>query len=310
MGATIIINLSGKLYPLFFYSSTYFKGGMHLENARHWLYEARILPVAQSCAAFLWLGSFDKILHEKPDVTQKRVRGTVGSGHHSVLGHVSYNLLLIGIPKIIAMLLNNEKDYNTSEKSARYTVMRTSGLEREIYRKWIRIFRKLIAKECPEVSRATAKKLAQENARYFISVFTPATTMGYTVDLRQINYIIGWCEKLCEEESDDPFIIQLKPWVQQLHDTLYTRFNIDGLRDGKDRRFSLFAKRYRKESINENYCINYEGTFSELAQAQRHRTIYYEMMIPDLNNCKFYVPPIIKDEALIAEYLADMEAEG
>ncbi len=250
---------------------------------------------------------FDRLLKEDPAVTKKRVRGTIGSGHHSVLGHVSYNLLLVGIPKIIAMLLNNEKDYNTSEKSARYTRMRTSGLERVIYEKWLRIFRRLIREKYPSISKVTAKKLAQENARYFISVFTPATTMGYTVDMRQVNYIIGWCEKLCAEDSDDPFIVQLKPWVQQLHDTLYARFNIDGLRDGKDRKFSLFATRYRREEIGENYCINYEGTFSELAQAQRHRTIWYEMMIPDLNNCEFYVPPIIEDEELRAEYLADME---
>ncbi len=252
--------------------------------------------------------SFDRLLHEKPSVTQSRVRGTVGSGHHSVLGHVSYNLLLSGIPKILAMLLNNEKDCNISEKSARYTIMRTSGLEREIYRKWLRIFRKLIAKEYPEIPKGTVKKLAQENARYFISVFTPATTMGYTVDLRQINYIIGWCERFCAEQSDDdPFMSQLKPWVQQLHDILFKRFNIEGLRDGKDRKFSLFAPRYRRESFDENYCINYMGTFSELAQAQRHRTIWYEMMVPELNNCEFYVPDIIKDGALIAEYKADME---
>ena len=252
--------------------------------------------------------SFDRLLNESEADRMKRVQMTVGSGHHSVLGHVSYNLFFTGVPKIIAMLLNNEKDYNTSEKSARFTMMRTSGLEREIYQKWLRIFRRLIRKKCPTFSKGTIKKLAQENARYFISVFTPATNMGYTVDLRQVNYIIGWCERLCAEgDNNDPFIAQLKPWVQQLHDTLYGRFNVDGLRDGKDRKFSLFAERYRRESFDENYCINYEGTFSELAQAQRHRTIYYEMMIPDKDNCDFYVPPIIEDEALIAEYKADME---
>jgi hypothetical protein len=251
--------------------------------------------------------SFERLLKEDPSDTKKRVRGTIGSGHHSVLGHVSYNLLLTGIPKIIAMLLNNEKDYNTSEKSARYTIMRTTGEEKVIYDKWLGIFRKLIADKYPSIKPGVVKKLAQENARYFISVFTPATTMGYTVDLRQINYILGWCERLCAEESDDPFMVQLKPWVQQLHDTLYGRFNIEGLRDGKDRKFSLFATRYRREEIGENYSINYEGTFSELAQAQRHRTIDYEMMIPDLNACEFYVPPIIEDEELRAEYLADME---
>ena len=251
--------------------------------------------------------SFERLLKEDPSITKKRVKGTVGSGHHSVMGHVSYNLLLSNVPKIIAMLLNNEKDYNTSEKSARYTIMRTTGEEKKTYLKWLGIFKELIAKEYPSIPPNVVKKLAQENARYFISVFTPATTMGYTVDLRQINYILGWCEKLCAEDTDSPFIEQLKPWVQQLHDILYDRFSIEGLRDGKNRKFFLFATRYRREEIGENYCINYEGTFSELAQAQRHRTINYEMMVPNLDDCKFYVPPIIKDERLRAEYLADME---
>jgi hypothetical protein len=92
-----------------------------------------------------------------------------------------------------------------------------------------------------------------------------------------------------------------------LHDILSDRFEIEGLRDGKDRGFSLFATRSRREEIGENYCINYKGTFSELAQAQRHRTIHYEMTIPKLDDCEFYVPPIIETDELRAEYLADME---
>ena len=35
------------------------------------------------------------------------------------------------------MILNNEKVYNTPEKSARYTVMQTSDEEQVLYDKWI-----------------------------------------------------------------------------------------------------------------------------------------------------------------------------
>ncbi len=80
---------------------------------------------------------FGAILTEPEEKTLRRFNGTAGSGHHSVSGHVSYNLLISGVPKIIAMILNNEKDYNTSEKSARYTKMETSGLEKDLYEKWI-----------------------------------------------------------------------------------------------------------------------------------------------------------------------------
>lgn len=251
---------------------------------------------------------FDTILHEPRTRTMGRVRGTVGSGHHSVSGHPSYNLVLEGLPKIIAMLLNNENDYNTSEKSARYTKMLTSPEEQVIYEKWIEIFKKLISEKYAQIEEKTVEKLAMENARYFISVFTPATTMGYTVDLRQINYLIGFCDKMYEKPSDDPFMELLKPWLKELADMFRGAFNVDGLRDNKGREFSLFARRFRKETVDENYCVNYYGTFSQLAQAQRHRSLYYEMMIPQLDKVEFYVPPIIEDEGLRAEYLADMES--
>lgn len=261
-------------------------------------------------------GDYDALLAEPEDKTMARVRGTVFSGHHSVSGHPSYNLLLEGIPKIIAMLLNNEKDYCTSEKSARYTHMQTSPDEQAIYDKWLEKFKAIILEtyppeQFPKMNDKLAKKLAQENARYFISVFTPATTMGYTVDLRQGNYLIGFCDTLIEDcmASTDPFMEKLLPCVVELRNLLFQNLNVENLRDNKGRKFSLFATRKRRECIDENYCINYRGTFSELAQAQRHRTLWYEMTIPKLDACEFFVPYIIRDKPeLVAEYLSDMES--
>ena len=266
---------------------------------------------------------FDALLAEPESRTLARVQGTVGSGHHSVAGHVSYNLILEGLPKIVAMLLNNEHDYNTSEKSARYTKMGVDpddestweilaevpepvGVERDIYEKWIDKFARLSLAEYPHLEAKTLDKLAKENARYFISVFTPATTMGYTSNLRQLNYIVGFCDSFLTESSSNPFLIRLRPWVRALRDALYGVVNVDGLRDNKGRQFSLFSHRSHFEEFGENYSTNYFGTFAQLAQAQRHRTLWYEM-IPYLDSCTFFVPPIIQDEATRQEYLADME---
>ena len=49
---------------------------------------------------------------------------------------------------------------------------------------------------------------------------------------------------------------------------------VEGLDSGaKNRSFSLFAKRKtRKEEFGENYSTNYLSSFSQLAQAHRHRT--------------------------------------
>ena len=74
----------------------------------------------------------ETLFAEAPEKTQRRADGNIKSGHHSVFGHPTYNLCLEGIPKILAMILNNEKIYNTSEKSARYTHMEPSPQEKEL----------------------------------------------------------------------------------------------------------------------------------------------------------------------------------
>jgi len=144
--------------------------------------------------------SFETILNEPIEKTMKRANMVLQSGHHSVYDHVSYSLLLENIPKIVAMVLNNEKTYATSEKSARYTQMQPSDRERELYDKWMKIFTERILSVYPDTLPEKAKKLAQENARYLISVFTP-TTMMYTTSLRQWNYIIHWFKKFVDGEN-------------------------------------------------------------------------------------------------------------
>ena len=136
----------------------------------------------------------ETLFAEAPEKTQRRANGNIKSGHHSVFGHPTYNLCLEGIPKILAMILNNEKIYNTSEKSARYTHMEPSPQEKELYEKWIEIFKEQILTQYPKFEDKRALKLAQENARYLISVFTPATVMEYTVNFGQLNYIINWAK--------------------------------------------------------------------------------------------------------------------
>ena len=49
--------------------------------------------------------------------------------------------------------------------------------------------------------------------------------------------------------------------------------------DVKQRTLSLFANREREEEWGENYSTNYVASFAEVAQAQRHRTIYYEITL-------------------------------
>lgn len=251
--------------------------------------------------------TLETLFCEPKEKTQRRVNGNIKSGHHSVFGHPTYNLSMEGIPKILAMILNNEKMYNTSEKSARYTIMEPSEQEKELYEKWIEIYKSEITKKYPEFDEKRIQKLAQENARYLISIFTPATVMEYTVNFGQLNYIINWAKDYILEEPDTAFSIKLKNVFKEFLSSL-PDLEVDGLDSRiKKRKFSFFASRKnRKEEFGENYCTTYLASFAQVAQAQRHRTISYEMAL--LDTPQYYIPPIIKSTNFEEEWLKDISS--
>lgn len=249
----------------------------------------------------------ETLFAEAPEKTQRRADGNIKSGHHSVFGHPTYNLCLEGIPKILAMILNNEKIYNTSEKSARYTHMEPSPQEKELYEKWIEIFKEQILTQYPKFEDKRALKLAQENARYLISVFTPATVMEYTVNFGQLNYIINWAKDYIKNAEENAFSIKLKETFKEFLASM-PDLEIEGLDSrNKNRNFSLFAQRKnRNEEFGENYSVTYLASFAQLAQAQRHRTLSYEITL--LDEPKYYVPPIIAGTNLEKEWLKDISS--
>lgn len=250
--------------------------------------------------------SLETLFSEPKEKTIRRVQGNLKSGHHSVFGHPTYNLSLEGIPKILAMILNNEKKYNTSEKSARYTIMKPSDEEKALYEKWIEIYKKEIQKEYPDLEEKRVQKLAQENARYLISVFTPATVMEYTIDFEQLNFIVHWFKDYIEKQTSDDFSQKVKEVMQEFLNKM-PDLEVEELNSKlKKRQLSLFAqKSNRAEEFGENYCTTYLASFAQLAQAQRHRTLYYEMTL--LEEPQYYIPRIIRNTELEKAWIKDME---
>lgn len=252
--------------------------------------------------------TFKELKEEEREKTLKRSERTKQSGHHSVTGHGYITLELENIPKLFAMLLNNEKVYNTSEKSARYTQMELSGLEKELYDKWYKIFLVLIEDKYGNVEYFTPlriKKLAMENARYFTSVMTP-TSMNYTTSYQQLNYMCGWMQKFNEQQN--PIYKMLKPsadeFLNKINDLGYLDENL--INDGKNREFSLVAKRARQEQFGECYSVNYKASFACLAHTQRHRTLHYELSLMDQK--EYYVPQLLKKMPnLVEEWILDMQ---
>ena len=259
---------------------------------------------------------FNHLKDEVLEKTMKRVNTTLANGHHSVYDHITINFNIENIPKMLAMVINNQPQYTTSEKSARYTpiVRKDNSIiterEEQLYNKWLNIFKiKIKAKYGNVYSDFKIKTLAQENARYLVTVFMP-TQMIYSTSLRQINYIASWMlEYIDNANLNDNFEYNLSKSMQEFIDCLDKLNVLDNrlMTNEKHRSLSLFGKDLdkRQEYFGYVYTTNYYGTYSQLAQGQRHRTLDYQ--IERLNEKEYFIPPIIADDkALISEWLNDI----
>lgn len=259
----------------------------------------------------------EKIQNEEAAIRKANI--TSGSGHHSVFEHGSYTFQISGLPKIMAMILNSTEQYTTSEKSARYTVMKPeTELELQVYEKWRDIFETVIAdKYGDNIDEKTRKKLALENARYLISVFTP-THMTWTVNYRQVAYVIGWLKQLAKDCSkmEGDFNTKLTSWCTKLSNAFMAEVgSYNHLSDNKNRKIEFLPlQSYNtpisdEEVIGDTYQVHYLATFSQLAQEQRHRTIHYEMEFSGKSALEYgiFIPPIIANTPYEAEWKADFE---
>ena len=110
-----------------------------------------LLKFSQNCARVCYTSKDFKELQSEP-YRENFVESLLRSGHHSVFEHINFTFNMTGLPKIVAMILNNEKQYATSEKSARYTQMQNiDSFQKEKYDKWMKIFTPEIDKVYPNI---------------------------------------------------------------------------------------------------------------------------------------------------------------
>lgn len=259
---------------------------------------------------------FKQLENEDVDKTKRRISMTMDNGHHSVYDHITITLNLENIPKILAMVLNNEHQYTTSEKSARYTkIVKMEGSiisdqEERLYNKWLEIFKLKIKQQYGIVfDDNKILKLAQENARYLITVFCP-TTMVYTTSFRQINYIASWMKDYINN-SKTPFEVKLAKYMEEFISCLEKENILDSglMTNDKCRSLSLFGKNLdnKRPYFGDVYQTLYKGSFAQYAQAHRHRTLNYQLQM--LDKKEYFIPPIIlDDEKLVDEWLKDIES--
>jgi len=260
--------------------------------------------------------TIDKLFGEAEEKTKKREAMIKGSGHKSPFDHSYVNLEINDIPKIVAMILNDEQMYTTSEKSARYKRMALPDDENEVYEKWLPIFEGEIKKlqdVAPDwFTDIKIKKLAQENARYLTSVFTP-TSMVYTMSYRQLNIVYRKFAKEIDllQGQTDAFSTKLRPVLIEFNQRLSELGYIDEKLSLDDKNFvvKLFNRSEREivEQFGECYTLRYDASFAQLAQAHRHRTIDYSIKMKDFGKAGFYIPPILKGTEHEELWLADCQ---
>ncbi len=250
-------------------------------------------------------------------------------GHHSPFDHFYINYYFDGFPKAFAMTLNNQGVYATSEKSARYTEMKNQDpRQKPLYDKWKEIFLGRIKEEYPKESHeklylqgkdkktgallpSTAEKLAQENARYLTSVFTP-TKFGHTLSLRQVNIVANYFEDFISENkgTEDIFKQRLMNSYQDfLEQDEIKLWRIPGMKRKGEGKLHLFGEPNQEFFGKDVYSTNVIGSFAYLAQSQRHRTEYHHIS----NGWQlgaplgFFIPPIIRQTSFEKEWISDLE---
>lgn len=238
--------------------------------------------------------------------TEKRVNRTTFSEHQTVFEHINIGFHLQNSPKFLLMMLNNEHQYTTSERSLRYTTMKEdSSITEEmlaLYNKWNEIFFTKIKKRyghCKTDSQI--RKLAQENSRYLLPV-TMSTEMVHTIPLAQLNrvmgYILDYMENGVNGEKDN-LHEQMVPHLKKFYEELDSAGVLDERllsSNRKHRALSIFGTNLLEtnKEFGETYSTHYMGSFVQLAQAQRHRTGYYQMERGNID--MHYIPPIILND--------------
>lgn len=258
---------------------------------------------------------WSKLKSEDNKKTEKRIGLTLGLEHATPYEHIGIGVEIVNLPKILAMVLNNERQCSTSEKSARYTPIDSttdpniSYKEGHLYNKWMDIFRAIIKDKYGYIHNdSKIEKLAQENARYLVSVFA-STKMIHTVPWIQLNRIVSYMLKYMSKENKTDFDNRLIESFKQFINC-FEKLNVldeRAMSNRKERELSLFGAKKVEERFGDSYSTNYKGSFVQLAQAHRHRTIEYDMEF--LEEKEYFVPPILtENQALVDEWLYDISS--
>ncbi len=299
-------------------------------NETHALTKDEVMDFCGKAFGMCYLeDDIETIMLESPEESAKRSRGCIKSQHHSGFDHAKHTFTMTGISKMLAMILNNQGKYATSEKSGRYTVLDIDDPEENRLRtKWQEIFFGILfekyhddfykfyekPKLTPEQIEAKVKlalvKKAQENSRLVTTVFTK-TKMVYSIDTRQLSYLKYEMEHFIATEPDTPFYARIKAEMKEFLEATEPYGLLERGLSPETKGLTLpFFHPVREEEFGLNYSVNSAMSIATFAQNQRHRTVRCTVEMPEEGKEEYFVPEFIKDDlALVEEWIADLKSK-
>lgn len=255
-------------------------------------------------------------LSEDSEKTLKRIDMTTSGEHQSIFEHVNIGMYLQNSSKMLDIVLNNEHQYSTSERSLRYTTVKENDCnltkkEIELYDKWYKIFYNLISEEYGNTLKSfKIKTLAKENARYMTSTFIN-TEMVHTIPLAQLNRVVRYMMDYTEKENKNDFETRLSKDFEMFINECKRLNLIDErlLSNKKNRKLEIFRDNLKSipEEFGVTYSTTYTGSFAEYAQKERHRKEQSYLERDKSNG--FFIPPILeKNPNLVKEWLNDINS--
>ncbi len=245
------------------------------------------------------------------------------SGHHAMFDFRNITVEL-KLPKIVAMYLNNQIRYNTIEASSRHVKLNPlTKKEEDLYDKYYEIFKERIQKinknnKYIYLNESKIDDLAKENARYFLSVFTP-TNMIYQIPFRNYAYLLYEFKNidnfLSKEKDKFPkeFLDNFRQVIKYIYayaeeNKLIPRDEIGDIyikpNKATNLRFLYESNLPADDHFDFGFTLNETASFATVAQLQRHRVL--NIRIKKFSK-EIYVPGIIKDDPELTEmYLEDM----
>lgn len=221
---------------------------------------------------------------QNEEIALKRAMFNSKSGHHSVYDHAHFTFE-IQTSKAMAMVLNSTKLYSTSEKSGRYTSMTPeTEIEKKLYDKWFNRISETIKETMPgEYTDKEIEKIALENARYMLSVFTP-TVLIFSIPFTRVILMCEWLDRLSnsinemlqkglinkDKITNYNYFLRISTEANDLADKFRETLNMEKtapiLKDHKDIGIGFYEKistYERYQMIKDELLLDFDGTWYE-----------------------------------------------